>query len=33
MIATDVVSIVFRAIHILFGVAWVGSVFLFVGFV
>lgn len=33
MIAADVIMIVFRIIHILSGVAWAGSVFLFVVFV
>ena len=30
MIAADAVTIVFRIVHILFGVAWAGSLFLFV---
>lgn len=33
MIAADVTMIVFRVIHILAGVAWAGSVFLFVAYV
>lgn len=33
MIAADATAIVFRIIHIAFGVAWAGSVFLFVVFV
>ena len=33
MLAADTFMIVFRFLHIVTGVAWVGSAFLFVGFI